>query len=259
MSALLEASGVSVSYPARGGLFASRRVRALEGVSLQVNAGETLGIVGESGCGKTTLGRALLRLVQLEAGSLRFDGQEISRLSSRALRPLRKGMQPVFQDPVGSLDPRRSVGETVGDALSIHRIGTLEDRAERVEALLARVGLPPGSAGRRPSEFSGGQRQRIGIARALAVEPRLIVADEPVSALDVSVQAQILNLLVELQEELGLAYVFISHDLSVVANMADRVAVMHAGTLVETAPTAQLFEAPQHPVTRALLSAVPRG
>ena len=257
---VLQARGLSVGFEARAGLFGARRgtVRAVDDVSLEVFRGETLGLVGESGSGKTTLGRALMRLVEPSAGTVHFEGAEITGLSQKALRPLRKRMQMIFQDPYGSLDPRRTIGHTVGEALAIHRIGTRAERAQRVAGLLERVGLHAELAERYPHEFSGGQRQRVSIARALAVEPSLIVADEPVSALDVSIQAQIINLLVALQNELSLTYVFISHDLHVVQYLSDRVAVMYLGRIVETATADALYARPRHPYTVALLSAVPR-
>ncbi|MBS2030868.1 MAG: ABC transporter ATP-binding protein [Deltaproteobacteria bacterium] len=255
---LLAARGLTVRYRARDGLFGGGELRALEDVSLEVRRGETLAVVGESGSGKTTLARALLRLVEPSSGTITFDGQDLTHLAGRELAPFRKRAQLVFQDAEGSLDPRLTVGASVGEALAIHRIGTRAERATRVEALLAKVQLPADVAARLPHELSGGQRQRVGIARALAVEPELLVADEPVSALDVSIQAQVLNLFTQLQRELGLTYVFISHDLRVVQTVADRVAVMYLGRIVETAPAAELFANPRHPYTRALLAAVPR-
>ncbi|MEZ4403166.1 MAG: ATP-binding cassette domain-containing protein [Kofleriaceae bacterium] len=233
-------------------------VRAVEDVSLTIAAGETLGLVGESGCGKSTLGRTVLRLLAPSAGTIRFAGQDITQLSDAALRPLRRQMQMIFQDPYASLNPRMSVGAAVGEPLEIHEPGlSKRARVERVAALLARVGLPADAATRYPHEFSGGQRQRVGIARALAVKPRFIVCDEPISALDVSIQAQIVNLLQDLQAEDALTYLFISHDLKIVQHLCDRVAVMYLGRIVELASAAELYQAPRHPYTRALLSAVP--
>jgi len=256
---LVTARDLSVRFEARAGLWGARGVvHAVEAVDLEIQRGETLALVGETGSGKTTLGRALLGLVPLHAGSVRFEGQELARLSQQALRPLRKRMQTIFQDPYASLSPRRTVGQTVGEALAIHGMGTPASRADHVARLLRRVGLSAEMADRLPRELSGGQRQRVGIARALAVEPAFIVADEPVSSLDASIQAQILNLLVDLQGELGLTYLFITHDLNVVEYLADRVAVMYLGRIVELAPVDALFAHPQHPYTEALLRAVPR-
>ena len=233
-------------------------VRAVEDVSLTIAPGETLGLVGESGCGKSTLGRTVLRLLAPTRGAIRFDGQDIARLSDAAMRPLRRRMQMIFQDPYASLNPRMSVGTAVGEPLEIHQpeLGKGE-RGERVAALLRKVGLPADAATRYPHEFSGGQRQRIGIARALAVAPSFIVCDEPISALDVSIQAQIVNLLQDLQAAERLTYLFISHDLKIVQHLCDRVAVMYLGRVVELASADELYRSPRHPYTRALLSAVP--
>ena len=232
-------------------------VRAVDGVSFDVGRGEVVGLVGESGSGKTTLGRSVLRLIEPTGGSVRFDGQELIGMPQQQLKAMRSHMQIVFQDPYASLNPRMSVGQIIGEALLLHGIGSSKDRAQRVEGLLDRVGLPRNAATRFPHEFSGGQRQRIGIARALAVNPQFIVADEPVSALDVSIQAQIINLLQDLQRDLGLSILFIGHDLSVIEFVCDRVIVLYLGKMMEMASAADLYANPRHPYTRALLDAAP--
>ena len=238
---------------------AGRFVRAVDGVSLRVRRGETMGLVGESGCGKSTLGRLMLRLVEPTFGRVVFDGQDLTHRSQRELRPLRRRMQIIFQDPYSSLNPRMTVREIVGEAIRIHRLArTRADEEARIVDLLEKVGMRPDAMDRYPHEFSGGQRQRIGIARALAVQPEFIVCDEPISALDVSIQAQIVNLLVELQERMGLTYLFVSHDLKIVEHMSHRVSVMYLGRIVEQASADALYDQPRHPYTRALLAAAPQ-
>ena len=234
-----------------------RKVHAVDGVTLELAAGETLSLVGESGCGKSTLGKTIMRLYPPTSGSVRIQGRELANVSRRAMRPLRRELQMVFQDPFASLNPRTEVGRAIEEPLIVHGIGTRAERRDRVAWLLQRVGLAPDAGARHPHEFSGGQRQRIGIARALALQPKIIICDEPVSALDVSVRAQVLNLLADLQGEFGLAYLFISHDLSVVEHVSDRVAVMYLGKIVETASRDALWATPLHPYTRALLDAAP--
>ncbi len=259
MSPLLTVNGLTKKFPIRSGLFqrVSGYVHAVNAVSLHVNAGETLALVGESGSGKTTTGRAILRLTEPTAGEINFDGEDVRALGGESMRRMRRRMQIIFQDPYGSLNPKMTVGQTIREGLLVHNIAKGVDADRRVAQLLDEVGLQSSFASRYPHEFSGGQRQRIGIARALAVEPSFIVCDEPVSALDVSVQAQVINLLRDLQRERGLAYLFIAHDLAVVANIANRVAVMYLGKIVETAPRTSLFAMPTMPYTQALLSAVP--
>ncbi len=258
-SPLVEVRDLRLHFPVRGGLLRRRtgEVKAVDGVSFDVAEGETLGLVGESGCGKSSTGRAILRLVRPTSGEVRFAGEDLGRLAPRELRRARRHMQMIFQSPVASLNPRLSVGEAIREPLDIHGLGAAPERAVRVAELLGLVGLDPDASLRHPHEFSGGQRQRIGIARALATNPRFVVADEPISALDVSIRAQIVNLMRDLKVRLGLTYLFIAHDLAMVRHMSDRVAVMYLGRIVEMAGCDELFNRPLHPYTRALLSAIP--
>jgi oligopeptide transport system ATP-binding protein len=257
---LVRVDDLVVNYAASTGSRLRRRrstIRAVDGVSFEIRRGGTLGLVGESGCGKSTIGRAILRLVPLAGGAVTFDGVDLSTIAVEELRVMRKRLQIIFQDPFASLDPRMRIGRSIREALDVHALGRPQDRPTRVHELLRLVGLPPQVAERYPHEFSGGQRQRVGVARALAVEPDFIVCDEPVSALDVSIQAQILALLRSLQQTLGLTYLFISHDLAVVRNVADHVAVMYLGRIAELADVTSLYTSPRHPYTHALLGSVP--
>jgi oligopeptide transport system ATP-binding protein len=257
---LLRAEHITKYFPVRRGILLQReiaRVHAVDDVSFELRAGETLGLVGESGCGKSTLARCIARLFPLTGGSVVFEGRDISRLTRRELRPVRRDLQMVFQDPYASLNPRKRVGTVIADPLRIHKWGSRDQIKRRVSELLELVGLSPEHVNRYPHEFSGGQRQRIGVARALALHPRLIIADEPVSALDVSIRAQVINLLDDLQDELNLTYIFIAHDLGVVRHVSDRIAVMYLGKIVEISPAEELYQRPIHPYAEALLSAVP--
>ncbi len=258
--ALLEVTDLVKHFPVKHGLLIDRevdRVRAVDGVSYTVRSGETLGLVGESGCGKSTLGRATLQLLKPTSGSVRFEGREIAGLSRRRMRPLRREMQMVFQDPYASLNPRKRIGQIVGEPMRLQGIASGAALRSQVQELLERVGLSAEHYGRFPHEFSGGQRQRIGIARAVALKPKLIVADEPVSALDVSIRAQIVNLLQDLQDEFGLTYVFVAHDIGVVRHVSDRIAVMNEGRIVEEGPADRVCSSPTDPFTKKLLAAVP--
>jgi oligopeptide transport system ATP-binding protein len=259
MTALLEVEGLKKHFPIHKGVFSkvSGHVYAVDGVSFSIGRGETLGLVGESGCGKSTTGLAMLRLLAMTGGQVQFDGCDMGGLDERELRGLRRHMQMVFQDPYSSLNPRMTVGSIVIEPLNVHNIGTQAERRERTQELMRLVGLNPSFINRYPHEFSGGQRQRIGLARALATNPSLIVADEPIAALDVSIQAQVVNLMADLRARFGLTYLMISHDLSMVRYISDRVAVMYLGRIVEIGPRDDVFDAPRHPYTRALLSAVP--
>jgi oligopeptide transport system ATP-binding protein len=257
---ILEITNLVKHFPIKSGILIDRQigaVQAVDDVSFAVGEGETLGLVGESGCGKSTLARSILQLLKPTSGSVRFRGKELTDLSRRELRPLRREMQMIFQDPYASLNPRKRVGQIVGDPLKLHGLASGGELRNRVESLLDRVGLSPEHYNRYPHEFSGGQRQRIGIARALALEPKMVIADEPVSALDVSIQAQIINLLEDLQDEFGLTYVFVAHDLGVVRHVSDRIAVMYLGKIVEIGPADEVYSKPIHPYTASLLSAIP--
>ncbi len=256
---LLDVQNLKKYFPIRGGVLSRvvGNVKAVEDVSFTINPGEVVGLVGESGSGKTTAGRSILRLIEPTSGSVKFDGVDVTQLNKQTMREYRKKMQIIFQDPFASLNPRMSVGDIIGEALQIHNLAQGRDREERVASLLEKVGLSASHMRRYPHEFSGGQRQRIGIARALAVDPQFIVADEPVSALDVSIQAQVVNLLQDLKDELGLTLLFIAHDLGVVEYISDKVIVMYLGRVMEVAPAKELYRNPTHPYTEALLSAVP--
>ena len=256
---LLSVEGLKKHYPVRGGVLGGKigDVRAVDGVSFSVRQGETLGLVGESGCGKSTLGRNVMRLEEPTAGRVLFEGKDLASASGRDLFRLRREIQMIFQDPYSSLNPRMPVGEIIREPLAVHEMGAKAEQIERVRELMETVGLTPEMLGRYPHEFSGGQRQRIGVARALALNPKLLIADEPVSALDVSVQSQVLNLMVRLQRERNLTYIFISHDLSVVEHVSDSVAIMYLGKIVEKGPVDRVFDHPAHPYTRALLAAIP--
>lgn len=256
---LLEIKNLKKYFPVYGGLLGNKveHLKAVDGVSFQIRRGETLGLVGESGCGKSTIGRTIIRLYDITDGEIIYDGTELGRLSQKDMRPYRKRMQMIFQDPYASLNSRMTVGDIIGESLDIHGLSQGDERQKRIYELLDRVGLVKDHANRYPHEFSGGQRQRIGIARSLAVNPDFIICDEPISALDVSIQAQVVNMLEDLQKEFGLTYLFIAHDLSMVKHISDRIGVMYLGKLVELADAADLYENPLHPYSQALLSAIP--
>ncbi len=256
---LLEVKNLKTYFPVRSGIFltAQAQCKAVDDISISLQPGETLGLVGESGCGKSTLGKTIARLIKPDAGSIHFEGTNISSLSRRKLKPLRKDIQMIFQDPSDSLNSRQSIGNILEEPFVIHSIGNTKSRQKRVEELLDKVGLQANAIDRFPFEFSGGQRQRIGIARAIALNPKFIICDEPVSALDVSVQSQVLNLLMDLQKEMKLSYLFIAHDLAVVKHISDRIAIMYLGKIVETGESDDIYHRPKHPYTRALISAIP--
>jgi oligopeptide/dipeptide ABC transporter ATP-binding protein len=256
---LLEVEDLKTHFPVKGGLLlrSVATCKAVDGVSLRLMAGETLGLVGESGCGKSTLGKSIVRLLAPTAGKIRFEGADLATLGRRELKPIRRHLQMIFQDPAESLNARHTVGQILDEPFIIHGIGSAAERRASVDQLLRKVGLPGGAVDRYPFEFSGGQRQRIGIARALALQPRLIICDEPVSALDVSIQSQVLNLLVDLQREFNLTYLFITHNLAVVKHVSDRIAVMYLGRIVELAGADELYACPRHPYTRTLIAAIP--
>lgn len=256
---LLEVSELKKYFPVNDSFFSGRQswLKAVDGVSFKIKRGETLGLVGESGCGKSTTGRTVLRLYQTSGGSIVFDGQDITRMDAQKLKPFRKRMQMIFQDPYASLNGRMTVNDIIGEGITIHQLSEGAEKQERIYDLLAHVGLKKEHANRYPHEFSGGQRQRIGIARAMAVEPELVICDEPISALDVSIQAQVVNMLEDLQDELGLTYLFIAHDLSMVKHISNRIGVMYLGKLVEICESDELYKHPMHPYTKALLSSIP--